>query len=65
MGELIRHEGRAIVGVKQTRQSVLQDELLQALFDRDWGDLVDTLYKKGYLLKRLQMSKYSLPLWMR
>ena len=33
--------------------------------DNDWADLVDTLYKKGYLLNRSQMSRYSLPLWVR
>ena len=32
---------------------------------RDWADLVETLYRKGYLLNRSQINKYSLPLWVR
>ena len=33
--------------------------------DSHWVDLVDTLYKKGYLINRSQMLRYSLPLWVR
>ena len=32
---------------------------------RDWADFVETLYRKGYLLNRLQINRYSLPLWVR
>ena len=30
--------------------------------DSNWVDLVETLYRKGYLLKRSHTNKYSLPL---
>ena len=32
---------------------------------RDCADLVETLYRKGYLLNRSQINKYSLPLWVK
>ena len=32
---------------------------------RDWADLVVALYRKGYLLNTSQMSRYSLPWWVR
>ena len=31
----------------------------------NWADLVDTLYRKGYLLSRSHTNNYSLPLWVR
>ena len=64
LGELIRCEGRALIGVDKARQSILRDELLQAL-GQGIGRLGCEAVRKGYLLNRLQMSKYSFPLWVR
>ena len=33
--------------------------------ESDWMDLVETLCRKGCLLKRSQTNKYYLPLWVR
>ena len=36
---------------------------LAGMHIKGWADLVDTLYKKGYLLNRMHTSRYSLSLW--
>ena len=62
--KLIRSKWGTIVSVEETRWSILQYELGKYL-DRDWADLVETLNRKGYLLKRLHTYKYTLPSWVR
>ena len=58
--KLIRSKGRAIVGVDSAGGPYWGIKC--SFGERERADLDVTLKRKGYLLKRSQMRRYSLPL---